>query len=40
MIIDTNAHLGSWPFRRPPWSETADVVKKLRSVGITLIDGG
>ncbi len=35
MIIDTNTHLGSWPFRRPPWSETADIVKKLRSVQIT-----
>jgi predicted TIM-barrel fold metal-dependent hydrolase len=35
VIIDTNAHLGSWPFRRPPWSETADIVRKLRSVQIT-----
>ena len=35
MIIDTNTHLGSWPFRRPPWTETADVVKKLRGVQIT-----
>jgi uncharacterized protein len=35
MIIDTNVHVGVWPFRRPPWFETADIVKKLRSVGIT-----
>ena len=35
MIIDTNVHIGVWPFRRPPWFETADIVKKLRSVGIT-----
>jgi predicted TIM-barrel fold metal-dependent hydrolase len=35
VIIDTNVHVGVWPFRRPPWVETADVVKKLRSVGIT-----
>ena len=35
MIIDTNVHIGAWPFRRPPWFETADIVKKLRSVGIT-----
>ena len=35
MIIDTNTHLGSWPFRRPPWNETADIVKKLKGVQIT-----
>jgi len=35
MIIDTNVHIGAWPFRRPPWFETADIVKKLSSVGIT-----
>jgi uncharacterized protein len=35
VIVDTNVHLGSWPFRRPPWSETADIVKKLKSVQIT-----
>jgi predicted TIM-barrel fold metal-dependent hydrolase len=35
VIIDTNTHLGAWPFRRPPWSETADVVRKLRGVEIT-----
>lgn len=35
MIVDTNVHVGVWPFRRPPWFETADIVKKLRSVGIT-----
>ena len=35
MIRDTNVHIGSWPFRRPPWFETADIVKKLRSVQIT-----
>jgi predicted TIM-barrel fold metal-dependent hydrolase len=35
MIIDTNVHIGAWPFRRPPWFETADIVKKLRSVQIT-----
>jgi predicted TIM-barrel fold metal-dependent hydrolase len=35
MIVDTNVHIGVWPFRRPPWFETADVVRKLRSVGIT-----
>jgi predicted TIM-barrel fold metal-dependent hydrolase len=35
VITDTNVHLGSWPFRRPPWSETADIVKKLRGVEIT-----
>lgn len=35
MIIDANVHIGSWPFRRPPWYETADIVNKLRSVQIT-----
>jgi predicted TIM-barrel fold metal-dependent hydrolase len=35
MISDTHVYLGSWPFRRPPWFETADIVKKLRSVQIT-----
>src|SRR5439155_3335772 len=35
MIIDTNVHIGAWPFRRPPWFATADIVKKLRTVGIT-----
>lgn len=35
MIVDTNVHIGVWPFRRPPWFETGDVVKKLRSVQIT-----
>jgi predicted TIM-barrel fold metal-dependent hydrolase len=35
VITDTNVHLGAWPFRRPPWFETADIVKKLRSVQIT-----
>jgi predicted TIM-barrel fold metal-dependent hydrolase len=35
VIIDTNVHIGVWPFRRPPWFETGEIVKKLRSVGIT-----
>jgi predicted TIM-barrel fold metal-dependent hydrolase len=35
MITDTSVHIGSWPFRRPPWFETADIAKKLRSVQIT-----
>jgi uncharacterized protein len=35
MIIDTNVHIGVWPFRRPPWFQTADIVKKLRGLGIT-----
>jgi predicted TIM-barrel fold metal-dependent hydrolase len=35
MIIDTNMHLGTWPFRRPPWNGTDEIVKKLRGVQIT-----
>lgn len=35
MIIDTHVYIGNWPFRRPPWNETADIVKKLRSVQVT-----
>lgn len=35
MIVDTHVYVGSWPFRRPPWSETADIVKKLRGLQVT-----
>jgi len=35
VIIDTHMYVGTWPFRRPPWSDTDAVVKKLKSVGIT-----
>ena len=34
-IIDTNVSLFHWPFRRLPLDETAKLVKKLRSLGIT-----
>jgi predicted TIM-barrel fold metal-dependent hydrolase len=34
-IIDTNASLFQWPFRRLPLDETNALVKKLRSLGIT-----
>ena len=31
MIVDTNLHLGRWPFRGSPWTTTAAIVGKLRS---------
>jgi predicted TIM-barrel fold metal-dependent hydrolase len=34
-IVDTNVHLFQWPFRRLLLDETAALVKKLRSLGIT-----
>jgi predicted TIM-barrel fold metal-dependent hydrolase len=34
-IIDTNIHLFQWPFRRLPLDETAALVTKLRSLGVT-----
>lgn len=34
MIIDTHVYVGNWPFRRPPWSDTDAIVKKLKSAGI------
>lgn len=35
MIVDTNVHLGQWPFRSSPWKTGAEIVSKLQSVGIT-----
>ena len=35
MIVDTNAYLGRWPFRHPPFEETPKLLGKLRSVGVT-----
>jgi len=35
MIVDTNVHLGRWPFRGSPWSTTAAIVGKLRSADVT-----
>jgi uncharacterized protein len=33
-IVDTNVHLGRWPFRRLPLDETARLVAKLRTLGV------
>lgn len=35
MTIDTNAHLGQWPFRRHGFEETAKFLAKLRAVQVT-----
>lgn len=35
MIIDTNVHLGRWPFRHSPWDTTATIVEKLKALNIT-----
>lgn len=35
MTIDTNAHLGHWPFRRHGYEETAKFLDKLRAVKVT-----
>lgn len=34
MIVDTNVHLGRWPFRHSPWNTTASIVGKLKSAGV------
>lgn len=34
MIVDTNIHLGRWPFRGSPWSTTAAIVAKLSSANV------
>jgi predicted TIM-barrel fold metal-dependent hydrolase len=34
VIIDTNAHLGHWPFRRHGFEETAKFLAKLREVKV------
>jgi predicted TIM-barrel fold metal-dependent hydrolase len=34
VTVDTNAHLGHWPFRRHGFEDTAKFVEKLRTVGI------
>ena len=40
MIIDTNVHLGRWPFRHSPWNTTAAIVAKLKTFKITLACAG
>jgi len=35
MIIDTNVHLGRWPFRSTPWNTTAAIVSKLKAAKVT-----
>jgi predicted TIM-barrel fold metal-dependent hydrolase len=35
MVIDTNVHLGAWPFRHLPQQGTAARVAKLKAVGVT-----
>jgi len=34
-VIDTNVHLGHWPFRRHGFEETAKLTAKLHAVGVT-----
>lgn len=34
-IIDTNVYLSRWPFRRLPGDEPAQLIAKLKSVGVT-----
>ena len=34
MTVDTNAHLGHWPFRRHGFEDTARFVEKLRAVKV------
>lgn len=36
MTIDTNAHLGHWPFRQHGFADTARFVEKLRAVKIDM----
>lgn len=35
MIVDTNVHLGRWPFRSSPWNTTIAIAARLKSLGIT-----
>jgi uncharacterized protein len=34
MIVDTNVHLGRWPFRHSPWDSTASIVAKLKALHV------
>jgi predicted TIM-barrel fold metal-dependent hydrolase len=34
-VIDTNVHLGHWPYRRHGYEDTARLVEKLKAVGVT-----
>lgn len=34
-MIDVNVHLSRWPFRRLPLDETAKLVQRLKSLGVT-----
>lgn len=34
-MIDVNIHLSRWPFRRLPLDETAKLVQRLKSLGVT-----
>lgn len=35
MIVDSNVHLGRWPFRSSPWNTTAAIVARLRSANVS-----
>jgi uncharacterized protein len=34
-VIDVNVHLSRWPFRRLPLDDTAKLVQRLKSLGVT-----
>ena len=40
MIVDTNVHLGQWPFRSSPWKTAAEIVGKLQAVGVSQVWAG
>lgn len=40
MIVDTNVHLGRWPFRGSPWNTTEAIVGRLKAADVTEVWAG